>query len=62
MPSPHYDPKRPICPHCNLKVALGHNGRCTSNGCGKSLSAPVRLFAHVKEPPVRRIPRFGEQY
>ncbi len=41
----------PVCPHCNRHVALVHNGVCTNIGCGKLLSAPVQLFAHVRRPP-----------
>lgn len=27
----------PVCPHCNLRVALAHRGQCTNIGCGKPL-------------------------
>jgi hypothetical protein len=35
-----------ICPHCNLQTA--NEKVCTNLGCGKLLTAPVKLFARPR--------------
>jgi hypothetical protein len=46
MANPHNYDNLPVCPHCNRRVALVHNGVCTSLGCGKKLSDPVFYPRH----------------
>jgi len=46
--NPHNPQNLPICPHCNVRVALNHNGKCTHLGCGKRLDEQVVYQGNTK--------------